>query len=240
MAARNLLLLSNSTVHGSGYLDWAAEYVKEFLKSKSIQSVVFVPYALRDMDSYAEKAIKKFSAWGFEMSSVHHAADPTAAVRGAEAIFVGGGNTFQLLKSLYDNKLIEPIRKKVLEEGAPYIGSSAGTNIATVSICTTNDMPIVHPPSFTALSLVPFNINPHYIDANPATTHMGETREERIMQYHELPSVPPVLALREGSLLKVEGDVAVVKGLYPARLFVREKQPEEFPVNSDLSFLLKQ
>ncbi|KAK8379596.1 hypothetical protein O3P69_019508 [Scylla paramamosain] len=126
MAARNLLLLSNSTVHGSGYLDWAAEYVKEFLKSKSVQSVVFVPYALRDMDSYAEKAIKKFSAWGFEMSSVHRAADPIAAVRGAEAIFVGGGNTFQLLKNLYDNKLIEPIRKKVLEEGAPYIGSSAG------------------------------------------------------------------------------------------------------------------
>ncbi|XP_045133545.1 alpha-aspartyl dipeptidase-like [Portunus trituberculatus] len=239
MAARNLLLLSNSTVHGSGYLEWAQEHIKDFLMRRSVRRVLFVPYALRDMDSYTEKAAKKFTAWGFELTSIHQASDPITAVRGAEAIFVGGGNTFQLLKALYNHQLLDPIRHRVLKEGAPYIGSSAGTNVATTSINTTNDMPIVHPPSFNALSLVPININPHYIDANPANTHMGETREERIMQYHELPDVPPVLALREGSLLKVEGDLATLQGLYAARLFVRGKQPEEFAVNSDLSFLLK-
>jgi len=238
MSRRNLLLLSNSTVHGSGYLEWAAENIKEFLNSKKVQKVLFVPYALRKMDDYTETAKKKFSSWGFEVSSIHHESDPVAAVNIAEAIFIGGGNTFQLLKGLYDNKLIDPIRKRVLEDGVPYIGSSAGTNVSTISINTTNDMPIVFPPSFSALALVPFNINPHYIDADPISKHKGETREERLLQYHEVPGVPPVLALREGTLLHVEGDKATLKGLFPARLYIPGKLPEEFPVGTDFSFLL--
>ncbi|XP_042238213.1 alpha-aspartyl dipeptidase-like isoform X2 [Homarus americanus] len=239
MSSRSLLLLSNSTVHGSGYLEWAAHHIKEFLTGKNVKRVLFVPYALRKMDNYAETAQKKFTSWGFELDSIHKAEDPVSAVNNAEAIFIGGGNTFQLLKSLYDNKLIEPIRKRVLQDGIPYIGSSAGTNMATVSINTTNDMPIVFPPSFTALALIPFNINPHYIDADPASKHMGETREERINQYHEIPDTPAVLGLREGALLHVTGQSAVLKGLHPARLFRCGKLPEEFPLNTDFSFLLQ-
>ncbi|XP_047480110.1 alpha-aspartyl dipeptidase-like [Penaeus chinensis] len=239
MSVRNLLLLSNSTVHGTGYLEWAAQHIQDFLKSKQVKRVLFVPYALRTMDNYTETARKKFTAWGFELDGIHTTADPVAAVNDAEAIFIGGGNTFQLLKGLYDNKLIEPIRKRVLKDGVPYIGSSAGTNVSTVSINTTNDMPIIFPPSFDALALVPFNINPHYIDANPGSTHMGETREERINQYHEIPGTPPVLGLREGALLKVTGDLALLMGLHPARLFRPSKQPEEYPVGTDFSFLLK-
>ncbi|KAK3858122.1 hypothetical protein Pcinc_035659 [Petrolisthes cinctipes] len=239
MSRRNLLLLSNSTIHGSGYLEWAAHEIKDFLTSKNVKTVLFVPYALRDMDNYTETARKKFTSWGYELSSIHQASDPVVAVEGAEAIFIGGGNSFQLLKALYDNKLIQPIRKRVLQDGMPYIGSSAGSNVATVSINTTNDMPIVYPPSFSALNLLPFNINPHYIDADPNSKHMGETREERIRQYHEIPGTPPVLGLREGGLVKVEDNSAKILGKHPARIFFPGQQPVEHPLGTDVSFLLK-
>ncbi|PSN48096.1 Alpha-aspartyl dipeptidase [Blattella germanica] len=228
---RRVLLLSSSTVHGSGYLEYAANDIDTFLKESNVSRILFVPYALRDHNKYT-KTIQ-----GYEIESIHKVENPVEAVKEAQAFYVGGGNTFQLLKALYDNGLVEPIRQRVLEDGVPYIGSSAGSNVATISICTTNDMPIVYPPSFSALGLVPFNINPHYLDVNPET-HMGETREERINQYHEISGVPPVIGLREGSFLRIIGDKLMLQGLRAARIFVPGKQPEEFESGSDLSKFL--
>lgn len=178
------------------------------------------------------------SQWGFAVEGIHTFPDPVNAVLNAEAIFIGGGNTFQLLKSLYEHKLVDPIRQVVLQKGVPYMGSSAGTNVATKSIKTTNDMPITYPPSFDALNLVPFNINPHYLDPRPNDTHHGETRERRINEFHRVNS-DPVLGLREGTYLHVEGDSAIMKGLYNSRLFQQGQEAKEIPPLADLSFLLK-
>ncbi|XP_056891394.1 alpha-aspartyl dipeptidase-like [Takifugu flavidus] len=236
---RRLLLVSNSTLHGSGYLQHCQQNVAEFF-GRDVKRVLFVPYALHDRDAYTKTARDAFRTLGYEVDGIHEAPDPVEAVRRAEAIFIGGGNTFRLLKSLYDNKLVSEIRRRVLEDGAPYMGSSAGSNVATVSINTTNDMPIVYPPSFAAIGLVPFNINPHYLDADPNSRHMGETREQRITQYHEEPDTPCVLGLREGSMLLVEGNKATLLGSTGARLFTRGKPSVEFDPGCDLSFLLTQ
>nr|DBA20082.1 TPA: hypothetical protein GDO54_015820 [Pyxicephalus adspersus] len=169
---RHLLLISNSTLHGGGYLEHCQEQIQKFL-GEQVKRVLFVPYALHDRDDYARTARKKFESLGYGLDSIHEAADPVEAVQKSEAIFIGGGNTFRLLKTLYDNGLIPVIRKRIFEDGIPYIGSSAGTNVATISINTTNDMPIVYPPSLQALGLVPFNINPHYLDSDANSKHMG-------------------------------------------------------------------
>ncbi|XP_063242431.1 alpha-aspartyl dipeptidase isoform X1 [Bacillus rossius redtenbacheri] len=238
LSNRNLLLISSSMVHGYGYLDHAADELKAILHSAVAKRVLFVPYALRDHEGYAEKVRAPLKQLGFEVESIHNASDPVAAVKDAEAIFIGGGNTFRLLKTLYDMELIEPIHCRALQDGVPYIGSSAGTNVATVNICTTNDMPIIYPPSFAALNLVPFNINPHYVDPDVKSTHKGETREERLRQYHEEPGTPPVLGLREGAMLRVQGDRAEIRGVASARLFRPNKDAEEYTPGSDVSFLL--
>jgi len=220
-----LLLISTSTLYGSGYLDHCAAAIERVLRP-GVSRVLFIPYALFDRDGYAARARERFARMGFELDSIHDTAgSPAAAVERAEAIFVGGGNTFRLLDALWRNDLIEPINRRV-RGGVPYIGSSAGSNVACVTIKTTNDMPIVRPPTFDALNLVAFNINPHYLDPIPGSTHMGETREERIAQFHE-ENLPPVVGLREGGWLRVDDGGVMLEGSTGARLFRRGQPPEE-------------
>src|SRR5215213_7339186 len=221
--ARRVLLISNSTLYGSGYLDHAESEIRSFLGE--VKRVLFVPYALFDRDKYAATAHQRFQKMGYDLTSIHTAEDPIAAVNGTEAIFVGGGNTFRLLKTLYDVDLIEPIRNRVLN-GMPYIGSSAGSNVAAPTIKTTNDMPIVQPPSFDALGLVSFQINPHYLDPDPNSKHMGETREERIIQFLE-ENDTPVVGLREGAILRIESGETILRGSSGARIFRRGIGPIE-------------
>ncbi|CAL8112956.1 unnamed protein product [Orchesella dallaii] len=238
---RKLLLLSCSTIHGSGFLEYAREYIYEFFTKNGVKEVLFVPYAnVESLEGYTGKVRSELTKWGFQVTGLNEVSNPIEAVGAAQCIFIGGGNTFLLLKRLQEGNLLEPIRKRILQDGVPYLGSSAGTNLATASINTTNDMPIVHCENFEALSLVPFNINPHYIDSPPDSKHMGETRETRINEFHALPDRPPVLGLREGTFLHVRGDVATIGGIYPARLFIQGKETTEVPSGSDLSFLLKQ
>lgn len=231
---RQLLLLSNSTMHGGGYLDHAVAAITELLDGR--RRILFVPYALGDRAAYAEKTRARFAALGITVESLHEATDPVRAVAAAAAVFVGGGNTFRLLDELQRRDLVGPLRARVAA-GMPYLGTSAGTNVATRSLQTTNDMPIVQPPSFTALDLVPFNINPHYVDPEPGSTHMGETREQRIREFHEL-NTAPVVGLREGAWLRIAGDRCTLGGLRGARLFTRGAEPVEHAPVADLSFLL--
>jgi dipeptidase E len=232
---RRLLLLSNSTQPGRGFLDHAAEEIVRHLRGAT--SLLFVPYALRDRDGYATKAAERFLAMGVTLEPIHAAADPRKAIEKAEALFIGGGNTFRLLTELFAAKLLDPIRARVAA-GMPYLGASAGSNVACATIQTTNDMPIVQPPSFGALALVPFNINPHYVDADPSSQHMGETREQRIKEFHE-ESANPVVGLREGSWLAVDDERMTLGGLVGARLFRRGEAPVDLPPGGDLSFLLR-
>ncbi|ENN79539.1 alpha-aspartyl dipeptidase [Dendroctonus ponderosae] len=238
MAKRQLLLLSSSKVHGFEFLEYAAQDVNELLTRNKVSTVLFIPYALSNHDDYLKKVQIPFRKWGYKVEGIHQHEQPAEAVRQSQAIFIGGGNTFRLLKALYDKQLIDPIRNRVLKHGIPYIGTSAGTNVATRSINTTNDMPIVYPPSFEALNLVPFNINPHYLDPEPDSKHKGETREERILQYQEESTAHAVLALREGASLYVEGTHASLKGISGARLFLKNHDPKEIEVDANLSYLL--
>ncbi len=236
---KRLLLLSNSTVHGRGYLDHAQEALQGFL-GKGVKRVLFVPFALADRDGYAARATERFERLGYGVDSVHEAGDSAAmraAVERADALFIGGGNTFRLLTELYAHELVARIRARV-EAGMPYVGSSAGTCVACVTIKTTNDMPIVEPPSFDALALVPFNINAHYLDPDVNSTHMGETRETRIREFHEM-NAQPVLGLREGAWLRIEGTSCTLEGTTGARLFRRGQTPEEIGQLARLDFLLQ-
>ncbi|MGA7616981.1 MAG: dipeptidase PepE [Thermoanaerobaculia bacterium] len=232
---RRLLLISTSTTYGTGYLDHAAEEIRDFLGS--VRSVLFVPYALHDRDAYAEKARERFGAMGLTLHSIHRTEDPVAAVRDAESVFIGGGNTFRLLDTLCALDLIEPLRRRVLD-GMPYVGTSAGSNVATLSIRNTNDMPIVYPPTFDALRLIPFNLNPHFVDADPSSKHMGETRETRIREFHE-ENDAPVVGLREGAWLRVEWPEITLGGTSGAKLFEKGRDAIELAPGASLAHLLE-
>ena len=214
---KRILLISNSTLYGSGYLDHAESEIRGLLGPG--RRIVFVPFAAYERGKYTAQARTRFEGMGCELISVHDVSNPCREVETADAIFVGGGNTFRLLKGLYDFDLLQPLRR-IAAEGKPYIGSSAGSIVAGPSLRTTKDMPVVEPPSFEALGLVPFQISPHYLDPDPSSRHMGETQEERILQFLE-ENEAPVAGLREGAMLRVEGKTVTLKGSAGARLFRR-------------------
>lgn len=225
-----LLLLSNSTAHGRSYLEHAMEAVTAFLPAGG--TLAFVPYALADHDGYTDTVRKALEPRGVTVRGVH----TTGGLDGADAVFVGGGNSFRLLRDLYRTGLRDALREAV-PGGLPYMGASAGTNMACPTLRTTNDMPIVQPPSFAALGFVQFQINPHYLDPRPGGTHMGETREQRLTEFLECNDVP-VLGLREGTWLRVSDGSATLGGELDARLFRRGEEPRELPAGSDASWLL--
>jgi dipeptidase E len=230
-----LLLLSSSHQYGYGYLEHAAAPIAAFL-GDGVQRVTFVPYALADWDGYADAANTAFKLFGYELESLHSAGSALQAVSDAQAFFVGGGNTFRLLMALQDMELLAAIADRA-RSGVPYMGASAGSNIACPTIKTTNDMPIVQPRDFHALDLLPFQINAHYLDPDPDSKHQGETREQRIAEFHEENTVP-VLGLREGTWLHREGACLTLHGATGARLFQRGEAPREISKGTDLSTML--
>ena len=231
---RRILLISNSTLYGGGYLDHAENEIRDFLGNR--KHVLFVPYALFDRDEYADMARDRYAKMGYEVSSIHTASDPIEAVNRTDAVFIGGGNTFRLLNALYQANLLEPIRNRV-KNGMPYIGSSAGSNVAGPTIRTTNDMPIIQPPSFDSLELVSFQISPHYLDPNPDSTHMGETQEDRIVEFLE-ENDTPVAGIREGAMIRIDNGVTILKGSRGARIFRRGMEPVETSPGDRLDDLL--
>jgi len=238
-AAMRLLLISNSTNAGEPYLDYPKFHIRDFLGTTPVQAL-FIPYAgvTITFDEYEARVKERFAEVGHQIQSIHHSPDPVAAVEAAEAIVVGGGNTFQLIKMIQEAGLIEPVRSKI-HTGIPYIGWSAGSNVACPTIRTTNDMPILEPEGFHAFNLVPFQINPHYTDANPPG-HAGETREDRIMEFLAVNQEIVVLGLREGCILKVEGPEMSLIGDRPLRVFRYGSNPEEVDHTRDLRDFLKQ
>ena len=233
---KHILIASTSTVHGSEYLDYLLEALTSLFKDAD--TILFVPYARPGGIShkdYTEIVKLAFSKINKSVQGLHEFDDPKEAIRKSKAIFTGGGNTFVLVNQLYKNGLMTEL-KTAIESGIPYLGTSAGSNICGLTIGTSNDMPIMYPPSFNTLGLIPFNINPHYLDPEPGSTHMGETRDTRIKEFHRFNS-QPVVGLREGSYLEVTGSKIVLKGPLKARIFEKNKQPYEMETASDLSDL---
>jgi len=220
-----LLVISTSTIHGSGYLEYIREEILDFLQTDEL---LFIPYARPSgitHDEYTNSVINALTPFGIKVSGLHTFEDPKNAILNAKAIFVGGGNTFLLLKTLYDLGVLEVI-KEAVSNGTPYMGSSAGSNMTGLTIGTTNDMPIVYPPSFNALQFLPFNINPHYLDPDLNSKHKGETRETRINEFHKFNN-QMVIGLREGSWLRVENGIIELKGDLTARIFKPNKKALE-------------
>ena len=231
---KKLLLASTSTVYGSGYLEYLLPELKLFFKG--IQTILFIPFARpsgMSYEDYTNVAKDAFKKVGIDLKGIHEYENSIEAIKNAEGIFVGGGNTFVLVNELYDQNLIK-ILKDTINKGTPYLGTSAGSNIAGISMMTTNDMPIVYPPSYDTLGAIPFNINAHYLDPDPNSTHKGETRETRIKEFHVYNKIP-VIGLREGSWLDVNGNEIMLKGKLKARWFEKDKTPIELAPDSQIT-----
>lgn len=241
-----LLLISNSTNYGEEYLGWPRPYISEFLEGSGVKNILFVPYAgvglspdgdiQKSYDLYEDRVKGVYETLGYGIRSVHRDSDPVQAARDAEAIAVGGGNTFYLVHMLHKTGLMEAIREKALD-GIPYMGWSAGSNVACPTLMTTNDMPIIEPESFKCMNLVPFQINPHYLDANPEG-HGGETRQQRIEEFLVANKEMTVAGLRESSLFEVDGFDLKLKGSRPLRVFQFGKEPLEVEQGEDVNFLM--
>ncbi|WP_172916906.1 dipeptidase PepE [Capnocytophaga canis] len=235
---KKILLASTSTIYGGTYLSYLQEELAVFFAN--VDEILFVPYAQPSgvsYDEYTQIAQKGFESIGKKIVGLHTFENPKEAIHQAKAIFTGGGNTFLLVTRLYQFDLMGTLRE-VVESGIPYFGTSAGSNIAGLTMQTTNDMPIIYPPSFDTLGVVPFNLNPHYLDPDPDSKHKGETRETRIKEFHKLNDTP-VVGLREGSSILFESNRFILKGTLTARIFLKDKEPFE-ATNDDFSSLFKQ
>lgn len=233
---KSIIIASTSTLHGGSYLEYILPTLQQHFKN--CKTLLFIPYARPggiSHDDYTKKAEEAFAKINISVKGIHEFENPEEAIKKAEGIFTGGGNTFLLVTQLYKNKIMQ-ILSETVKNGTPYLGTSAGSNICGLSMQTTNDMPIIYPPSFQTLGLISFNLNPHYLDPLEQSTHMGETRETRIKEFHAFNSIP-VLGLREGSWLEVKGEKVILKGNLKARLFQQNKEAEELEPESDLSNL---
>ena len=232
---KNLILASTSTIYGDSYLGYLLPYLDKHFKN--VERLLFIPYARPggiSYDDYTGRVQEAFNILDIEVRGVHEFNDQKKAIQEAQAIFTGGGNTFLLVNTLYKLELM-PVLRKVLFSGTPYLGTSAGTNIGGLTMQNTNDMPIIYPPSFKTLGLVPFNINPHYVDPLEGNTHMGETRETRISEFHKFNNIP-VIGLREGSWIEVKGDNCYLKGDLDARIFESGKKTWELEAGEQIIF----
>ena len=233
---KNLLIASTSTLANEDYLEYLLPELE--LHFQNCKTILFIPYARPggiSHDEYTAKIGLTFAKINKKVIGIHEFEDASLAIKNAEGIFTGGGNTFVLVSQLHQ-KNIMAILSEVIKKGTPYLGTSAGSNICGLTMQTTNDMPIVYPSSFQTLGVIPFNLNPHYLDPDTNSNHMGETRETRIKEFHAYNSVP-VLGLREGSWLDVKGDKITLKGNLTARLFKQNQTPLELDTESDLSSL---
>lgn len=232
----NAIIASTSTIYGSGYLEYLFETLE--VHFNNCDEILFIPFARPGgitHDEYTTVAAEAFKKLNKKVRGLHSFENLKEAIQNAEGIFTGGGNTFVLVNQLYKSGVKETL-KTAIESGTPYLGTSAGSNICGLTMNTTNDMPIVYPPSFKTLGIVPFNINPHYLDPIEGSTHMGETRETRIKEFHKF-NTQPVIGLKEGSWIECKNDELFLKGSIDARIFTYDNEPYEIPTNSDLSFL---
>ncbi|MBC5840001.1 dipeptidase PepE [Flavobacterium sp. F-380] len=233
---KNIIIASTSTLHESGYLEYLLPELS--VHFKNCKTILFIPYARPSgitHEEYTEKAALAFAKINIAVKGINEYEDPIDALQNAEGIFTGGGNTFLLVTQLYKNNVISTL-SDVIKKGTPYLGTSAGSVICGLSMQNTNDMPIIYPPSFQTLGLIPFNINAHYLDPDTQSKHMGETRETRIKEFHSFNTIP-VLGLREGSWLDVKGESITLKGNLKARLFKQNQIAIEIQTGSDLSYL---